>query len=665
MKLQFWYHSCMTIDFDSGNVTVVVNGFTVCENRNIKSLKNSKDRKPNSIKSKIILGKYYLSELKKYYQYLWKITNLNLYDNNLTVDDLKTMTRNACNQKGSYLAWDQMIWKSFGNPIDIQVPVEEICKESEKVSTAVPAKVDFYEANLGCQNLGKGRIQAPNTKEDFLAFYYWYSNTFGSLSEGYCKDIWTPLTDALVEDSFINIYDGSKLEHFPLLKGQPNGQRSQNCVNMQMSSYPTPYTDVSCSREFCFVCQQVGRTRLRLRGLCKNSNLDDIYVPLNKDNQLTYSGWEKSDIYYDRNTGKWTAMVTIHDNETESVTFATTKASYESLGLGTHQWTVYNDSRKCSTETEYQVELSLTICNSSQYGCHDGSCVCMSKRCDGVNHCADKSDEKECSLLSIDDSYDRNINPPPLHNEGKTQVSINIDLISILRIDEIKSQFYLKYILKTQWFDRRLRFNNLKEEQEMNILSPDNRDKIWVPNLIFDNTDSNEEATYDKKVYIKVIPSKNFTYKIADYSVKDNTYVFDGEENALQSERTYNTQFICSYKMNWYPFDTQTCYMDFIMKANADEFIKLVPNNMKYSGPVDLSTYFIRSTSICAAVISNKNGVRVKVVLGRPLLSTLLTTFLPTVLLNVIGHVTNYFKPFFFEAVITVNLTVMLVLATM
>ena len=289
----------------------------------------------------------------------------------------------------------------------------------------------------------------------------------------------------------------------------------------------------------------------------------------------------------------------------------------------------------------------------------------MTKRCDGVNHCEDKSDERECSLLSVDDSYDRNVNPPPLDHQEKSQVNIHIDLISILQIDEIKSKFYVKYILQAEWFDRRLSFNNLKLLPEMNILSPEDRDKIWVPNLIFDNTDSNEEAKYDKKSYIKVIPSKTFGYMIADYDVRDNTYIFDGEENALESERTYNTQFICSYKMNWYPFDTQTCYMDFIIKANADEFIKLVPNNMKYSGPIDLSTYFVRSTSICSAVISNKNGVRVKVVLGRPLLSTILTTFLPTILLNVIGHITNYFKPFFFEAVITVNLTVMLVLATM
>merc|ERR1711862_366048 len=57
--------------------------------------------------------------------------------------------------------------------------------------------------------------------------------------------------------------------------------------------------------------------------------------------------------------------------------------------------------------------------------------------------------------------------------------------------------------------------------------------------------------------------------------------------------------------------------------------------------------------------------VVVSITLGRRLLGTFLTIFFPTILLNVIGYSTNYFKAFFFEAVITVNLTSMLVLTTM
>ena len=79
---------------------------------------------------------------------------------------------------------------------------------------------------------------------------------------------------------------------------------------------------------------------MRSRGLCKTSNLDNIYVPVNRDNALMFSGWKQSDIYYDKLAGMWTAKVTIHGTEAEYVTIATTKASYESLSLGTHKWTV-------------------------------------------------------------------------------------------------------------------------------------------------------------------------------------------------------------------------------------------------------------------------------------------------------------------------------------
>ena len=46
-------------------------------------------------------------------------------------------------------------------------------------------------------------------------------------------------------------------------------------------------------------------------------------------------------------------------------------------------------------------------------------------------------------------------------------------------------------------------------------------------------------------------------------------------------------------------------------------------------------------------------------------MNELLTTYLPTVLILAIVYATNFFKPFFFEAVVTVNLTSQLVLTTL
>ena len=52
-------------------------------------------------------------------------------------------------------------------------------------------------------------------------------------------------------------------------------------------------------------------------------------------------------------------------------------------------------------------------------------------------------------------------------------------------------------------------------------------------------------------------------------------------------------------------------------------------------------------------------------ILKRRIMNELLTTYLPTVFILCIVYATNYFKPFFFEAVVTVNLTSQLVLTTL
>ena len=54
-----------------------------------------------------------------------------------------------------------------------------------------------------------------------------------------------------------------------------------------------------------------------------------------------------------------------------------------------------------------------------------------------------------------------------------------------------------------------------------------------------------------------------------------------------------------------------------------------------------------------------------QIIFKRRLTNEVLTTYLPTALLILIGYCTTFFKPFFFEAALTVNLTVMLVLTTL
>ena len=61
---------------------------------------------------------------------------------------------------------------------------------------------------------------------------------------------------------------------------------------------------------------------------------------------------------------------------------------------------------------------------------------------------------------------------------------------------------------------------------------------------------------------------------------------------------------------------------------------------------------------------SNRDHIRVLIVMRRKFVSEIMTTYFPSFLLLAITFATTFFKPFFFEAALSVNLTTMLVMTT-
>ena len=91
--------------------------------------------------------------------------------------------------------------------------------------------------------------------------------------------------------------------------------------------------------------------------------------------------------------------------------------------------------------------------------------------------------------------------------------------------------------------------------------------------------------------------------------------------------------------------------------------VRLLPNIFLYPGSRDLTQFTIKRLDM---VRKEEDGsVVVEIVIQRRLLSICLTTFVPTLILNIIGHMSNYFKEFFFEGLMSLNVTVMLVLTTL
>ena len=90
---------------------------------------------------------------------------------------------------------------------------------------------------------------------------------------------------------------------------------------------------------------------------------------------------------------------------------------------------------------------------------------------------------------------------------------------------------------------------------------------------------------------------------------------------------------------------------------------QLVARDLKVNQPADMNLFVIKAIEF-VNVTQPKNGTEMRITFRRKIMSEIMTTFFPSLLLMMITFATTFFKPYFFEAALTVNLTTMLVMTT-
>ena len=78
--------------------------------------------------------------------------------------------------------------------------------------------------------------------------------------------------------------------------------------------------------------------------------------------------------------------------------------------------------------------------------------------------------------------------------ESKVKLNISLFMESILDLNEVKSLMKIQIQLKVTWTDSRLEFRNV--EQRLNTMSLSHKRKLWLPSLIFKNTNNKTEASF-------------------------------------------------------------------------------------------------------------------------------------------------------------------------
>ena len=87
--------------------------------------------------------------------------------------------------------------------------------------------------------------------------------------------------------------------------------------------------------------------------------------------------------------------------------------------------------------------------------------------------------------------------------------------------------------------------------------------------------------------------------------------------------------------------------------------VKVYPQSTKWLFE-QLKVYTFHSTSG-----SPSSGLKMQIVFKRRLTNELLTTYLPSLILILMCYATSFFKPIYFEAAVTVNLSILLVTTTL
>ena len=94
-------------------------------------------------------------------------------------------------------------------------------------------------------------------------------------------------------------------------------------------------------------------------------------------------------------------------------------------------------------------------------------------------------------------------------------MKLSIEVKDIQDIEEMSKTFQVPFTLFLSWFDSRIQYKNLKKDEGLNLLSENEKSKIWKPIVLFENTNKKHTSIVDIKTYMKI-------KQYGDYSLTTN-----------------------------------------------------------------------------------------------------------------------------------------------
>ena len=558
-----WVHSCLAIHGNTGRIQWVVDGHLV-EDKQFDSWREGLAEKlPKNLTGRLLLG--IEGGYSQWLSVKQKMTHLNIFSSLLSIESMKSITRGGgqdCGRPGDFLAWQNMEWSLHGESLIESLDPEEPCEEEPMFNLYNAYFLSMKDCMQHCEKLGT-RAPPVVTQEQWDQIQGFMDKELYQKGHGNkVYGIWLPITDATEEGIWRDFYTGEVMQSKGAFTGNgPNGGLEENCALQVTDQF---WHDWTCNDPWrgC-LCSRQPRPYLTLRGLCPHSSIDTLFLPRNSRTdvtQLTFVSNRDSKIEYDFTSKQWTLSM----EDSELNTFGTSEASLVSYVLGKHTWRIQNDSYECSNGRPYITELKLTGCGAGQFTCNDGQCVTMEQRCNQMPNCRDKSDEQQCELVKFEDGYNKKV--PPItsvssSNDSIVPVSVNvsIDLLKIVRMEEVEHLIELQFEIILEWKDLRVTFHNLKHDSSLNALPDDEVRQLWLPLVIFANTDQKETTRLGEnwEWSTSLVVKREGRFTRSGMEQLHEIEQFRGDESTLRMQQVYSHRFQCQYMLHRYPFDTQ------------------------------------------------------------------------------------------------------------
>jgi hypothetical protein len=492
-SLAIWKYACFTADFRTGMLSFT-DGF-VSKNVTIEGLIKIKDNLLNN----------------------WD--NIHLWTMADTVSQVRLDTNlssdKRCGDNGSLIAWSSPYW-NFDNrfptlvkrePVDL----DQVCANgSTSFTLTIPVKPTFFGAVTMCDLLGKGNVTTYFTFSELSTAFKKAKQDIGLVA-----NLWVALQR--INNSFVSFYSKQPVSSFIWNSGKPGTK--YDCVYCHENGCSVK--DCQSKLRANFQCNFHKRPILFLRGLCEDTNLDRSYYPDNRMGRFLWVGIKGTFIEYNHINNTWIAKVQ------NMKTWAFISSSIDSLLLGTHEWTIYNDVN-CFPYQARKVKVNLSYCPTKMFSCDDGSCINLDYKCDEKDDCPDGSDEIGCKFVSMPKQYNKLISS----NNGKLNLQTSVEILSIISISENEGKIRLNMRVDMEWNDSRITFLNLKEKAELNMLVEEESSLIWKPEVVFVNMEQ-KDFEYSVNAQVTIYLDQSNNYSLADYSELISSKMYNGNMSKI------------------------------------------------------------------------------------------------------------------------------------